>query len=65
MTKHEITVRVKKYINCIYTGQQNNATPVHSAKIGKFQNTITSSKMVISGYLKNLQIESSIFRIAT
>ena len=29
-----------------------NATPVHSAKIGKFQETITSSKIIVSGMFK-------------
>ena len=34
-------------------GNKINALPVHSAKIGKFQDTITSSKIVVSGCLKN------------
>ena len=37
----------------IYTlGNKINATPVHSAKIGKFQDTITLSKIAESGCLK-------------
>ena len=33
-------------------GNKINATLVHSTKIDKFQDTITSSKIVISGCLK-------------
>ena len=33
-------------------GTKINATSVHSTKIDKFQDTITSSKIVVSGCLK-------------
>ena len=32
---------------CNTLGNKINATPVHSAKIGKFQDTITSSKIIV------------------
>ena len=40
------------FIEQITLGNKINATPVHFAKIGKFQDTITSSKIVVSEYLK-------------